>query len=129
MATQKEILGTDIKLSNGDIQFDFNQDFKKVTGKENLAQALKNRLNTGSNELSYYDNYGSRLINLIGEPDSILVRNEARGYIFETVANEPRVQKIESTSVEFNKDTISAGVNIVAITDDKTTNLVFNIEE
>ena len=128
MVTQSEILGTDIKLVDGDIQFDFNQDFKTISGKANLAQALKNRLNTGENELSYYINYGSKIINLLGEQNTLLTRNEARGYMFDAISNEPRVLQIIKTKAEFERDAIYLEIDVIAIDENNETNLVFNIE-
>ena len=128
MATQDEFLGTDIRLINGDIQFDFNQDFKFVTGKANLSQALKNRLNTGAGELTYYDNYGSRLATLIGSPNNILIKNKGKGYIFESVARDARIKKITNTDITFASDSMRVEVSAVAITDNVESNLVFNIE-
>lgn len=128
MATQEEILGTDIKLIDGDIQFDFNQDFKLISGKDNLGQALNNRLNTGILELSFYTNYGSELPTLIGEQNNILTRNEASGYIYESIINDPRVLDVRDIEVSFEDDKITSSVTIVSTDENNDKNLVFNIE-
>jgi len=128
MTTQEDILGTDIKLTDGDIQFDFNQDFKTVSGKSNLAQALKNRLNTFLGELTYYPNYGSRLLLMLGERNTILTQNEGKGYIFESIINEPRIIDITEVQLEISFDTLTASCTVIPINETIETNLVFNIE-
>ena len=127
MATQKQILGTDIALIDGDIAFDFNQDFKKISGKLNLAQAFKNRLNTKIDELPYYEEYGSLFPLLTGERNDNLLVNRATGYVYKTVAQDPRVADIRNIKVNINKDYTNVEVTIIPISENNAVNLVFNL--
>ncbi len=69
-------------------------DLGKLTGRENLAQALILRLLTprGSLDSLGHAAYGSRLHELIGRRKTEALRNLCRAYVLEVVAQEPRVE-------------------------------------
>lgn len=71
-------------------------DLRKVTGRENLAQALINRLLTRRGELAVlgHPSYGSRLHLLAGGPNNARTRGLAEIYIRESLAEEPRVRTV-----------------------------------
>lgn len=76
-------------------------DLGTVSGRANLAQAIVNRLLTRRGELTRlgHPNYGSRLHQLIGEPNNARTRGLAELYIRESLAQEKRVQEV--TQVAF----------------------------
>ena len=76
-------------------------DLKLVSGRDNLAQAIINRLLTRRGELTDlgHPSYGSRLYTLVGEPNSTRARALADLYIRESLAGEARIQTI--TSITF----------------------------
>jgi phage baseplate assembly protein W len=84
--------GIDLAIERGDIRL--------VSGRPNLAQAIVNRLLTRQGELEDlgHPDYGSRLYQLIGEPNSRRTRALAELYIREALANEPRIREIVAIS-------------------------------
>lgn len=72
------------------------QDLQAVKGLDNLAQAIINRLHTRLGELAElgHPNYGSRLQELVGEPNNARTRAFAELYIRESLAQEPRIQEV-----------------------------------
>ncbi|MCK6626860.1 MAG: GPW/gp25 family protein [Anaerolineae bacterium] len=80
--------GVDLTTERGDI--------KLVKGRANLAQAVLNRLFTRRGELAGlgHPDYGSRLYQLIGEPNTRRSQAVAELYIREALAGEPRIREI-----------------------------------
>lgn len=72
-------------------------DVVTVSDRENLAQAILNRLLTRKGELAKlgHPDYGSRLHLLIGELNNSRMQGFAALYIRECLAQEPRVQEIK----------------------------------
>lgn len=81
-------VGVDLATERGDI--------KLVNGRANLAQAVLNRLFTRRGELAGlgHPDYGSRLYQLIGEPNTRRSQAVAELYIREALADEPRIREI-----------------------------------
>jgi phage baseplate assembly protein W len=79
--------GVDLCLARGDLIL--------VSGKENVAQAIINRLLTRRGELAAlgHPEYGSRLFTLIGEPHNARSQALAEMYIRECL--EPRIEELE----------------------------------
>jgi phage baseplate assembly protein W len=72
-------------------------DLATVSNRENLAQAILNRLLTRKGELAKlgHPDYGSRLHTLIGELNNTRMQGFAALYIRECLAQEPRIQEIK----------------------------------
>jgi phage baseplate assembly protein W len=83
-------IGLDIAIERGDI--------KLTSGRANLAQALISRLLTRRGELESlgHPDYGSRLYQLVGEPNSRHTQAIAELYIREALESEPRVREISA---------------------------------
>jgi phage gp46-like protein len=79
-----------------DLETNSRGDLATVTGRENLVQAIINRLLTRQGELTLlgHPRYGSRLYTLIGEPNNLRVRGLADAYIREALAQDTRVAKV-----------------------------------
>jgi phage baseplate assembly protein W len=109
-----ELLGKDILLFDNDIQFSSNQDFAVIKYEKNLIQAVYNRLQTYLGEY-YIEEYGSELYKCIGKPANRLLKNRIKGYIFETLLQEPRIDSVREIEVEFkmvDRNRITAQINI-----------------
>jgi len=103
---------TDIKLSKRgfdqltsdrhyvDISPAGSGDIGTVGGRENLAQAIINRLLTRKGDLNRlgHADYGSKLHTLIGELNNVRFRGKAEIYIRECLAKETRIAEILSVS-------------------------------
>jgi phage baseplate assembly protein W len=92
LVSDREIVDL-IASTSGDVQ--------TVSGRANLGQAIVNRLFTRKGALAPlgHPNYGSRLYQLVGEPNNARVRGLAELFIRESLAQEPRVEAI--TSITF----------------------------
>lgn len=72
-------------------------DFATVEGRDNLGQAIILRLLTRRGELAAlgHPDYGSRVEELIGRPNSATNRDLLRLFILESLAREPRIESVE----------------------------------
>ncbi len=107
----EEIYGSDIKLRveagtdyyglGADLKVGRSGDLQVVSGRENLGQALTQRLLTRKGELSDlgHPGYGSRLHELVGKPNNQATRDLVRLYAKECVMQEPRVRDIVNIKV------------------------------
>ena len=82
------------------------RDLEVVFGNENIAQALLLRFLTAEGELAAlgHPGYGSRLHELIGEPNTEGNRNLAKLYALRAVRSEPRVEKVLRANVRQRLD-------------------------
>jgi phage gp46-like protein len=76
-------------------------DLQRLHGVENLQQALLLRFLTQVGELTHlgHASYGSRLHELVGEPNTVTSRNRAKLYALQALTAEPRVAAVESLDV------------------------------
>lgn len=102
-----------------DLQQSVRSDLATVEGRQNLVQAILNRLLTRQGELSTlgHPKYGSRLHTLIGEPNNLRVRGMADAYIREALAQERRVSKINFISFDaptrgYDRSTLRATLSV-----------------
>ena len=93
-------------------------DLGVVSGRDNLGQAVILRLLTPRGELAAlaHPEYGSRLNELVGRPNTATTRNLAKLYVLESLQMEPRIAKVSSVTVEpapGTRDRINIGVSVV----------------
>jgi len=124
----ENILGTDIQTTDNDIQFTANQDFKQVSGFDNLSQAIKNRLDTVIQEYFVVD-YGSELHKIVGQPYNNLVKNRIIGFVNETLLQDPRIEKILEVTISNSakKDSLLININVKPRKVTTSLNLVYNL--
>jgi len=129
-----EQLGRDLKIVEKDPGYDLNispsGDLETIGEEYNLAQAIIMRLNTMQGELTDigHSSYGSRLHELIGEPNNERTRELVRIYALESVNRDPRVEEVVNISVEqiegdLNRIDISISVRATGLT--SILNIVF----
>lgn len=84
-----------------DLRRSASGDVATTTGRENLIQAILNRLFTRRGELARlgHPDYGSRLHELIGEPDNARTRGRLELYLRSCLARERRVAEITALEV------------------------------
>ena len=75
----------------------YNGDLNICSGNNNLTQAIQNRLFTRVGELKKlgHPNYGSKLYQLIGEPNNWRTRSMAELYIRESLKNEKESKRLK----------------------------------
>lgn len=109
------VFGTDIKLNNGQLAT-ANGDFDVVSGRENLRQALGNRVETERGDLLMHQDYGSlhpRLIGAVNGPTSGLL---AAQYVRAAVQADPRVKSVISATATITADVTEIEVEVQPIT-------------
>jgi phage baseplate assembly protein W len=90
-------------------------DLDRVSGIDNLTQAIANRLKTRKGELAPLGepDYGSRHHQLVGEPNLPRVRNLIKLYVLQALGDEPRIEKVLSATVAAEHDPPRDSVRIV----------------
>lgn len=129
-----EQLGRDLKIVGKDPGYDLNisptGDLETIGEEYNLAQAITMRLNTMQGELTDlgHSSYGSRLHELIGEPNNERTRELVRIYTLESVTRDPRVEEVVGINVKALKDDplrIDVNISVRAIGLTNILNIVF----
>jgi phage baseplate assembly protein W len=92
-------------------------DMVTVSGRDNLALAFMLRLLTARGELRQlaHPDYGSRLHELIGRPNTENTRNLVKLYILEALQQEPRVarvMKLEISPVPASRDQVRVDLQV-----------------
>jgi len=131
-ALEKPILnlGKDIKMMNNDIVIAQNNDFSIIKYKENLAQAIKNRLQTVLTEMRVNLNYGSKLKLMMGIPRSDVLKIEIANEIEFTLLQEPRIRKVENIIIifdEVNKAKVNVSLDVLPIEAPESMNMIYEI--
>lgn len=134
----KELLGRDLKLVDdfldealgSDLAISPSGDLETVSEEYNLGQAIINRIRTRQGELRDLGHslYGSRLYELVGEPNNERTRELARLYTRECVARDPRVKEIVSITIDVPKDDptrININISVLPIGRTTVLNMVF----
>jgi len=87
-------LGADLVAENGDLQ--------TVSEEENIAQAIVHRLSTEEGELDDigHADYGSRLYQIVGEPNSEETRSRIRNVVEYALSQDPRIKEVTGINVK-----------------------------
>jgi len=105
-------------------------DLDTLAGGDNLVQALFLRFLTPAGELAIlgHPSYGSRLAELIGEPNTETNRNRAKLFVLQSLAEEPRVKKVLDVKVTQNprdRTVMDIKISLLPVDSDTPLNLVF----
>jgi phage baseplate assembly protein W len=122
MAT--DIYGTDLQLVvkrnqkgelYADIDINREGDFTTISGKDNVIQAIRNRLATRKGELAElgHPEYGSLLEDMVGEANTEDTRRIIETLVHEALKYEPRIESILTVSaVEGGKDRVDITIRV-----------------
>ena len=133
----EEVLGSDLKLSKvsvdefsefRDLQTTAKGDLGVVSGNYNLGQAIFNRLSTRRGELAEFGHpgYGSKLYELIGEPNNERTREIMKIIVRECLKQEPRIKDISDIDVrERSRDSVNVSITVIPIESEIALNVVF----
>ena len=138
MAIERDVLfGSDLKLRSSAAALDLTPgrsgDLDTATGADNIVQALTLRLLIRKGELARlgFANYGSRLHELIGEPNNQRTRVIAMGLARAAVEQDARVREVRSITANVppgDRDTIRIEMEVDLITENTPANLVFDVK-
>ena len=130
----KQQLGRDLRIVETELGYDLKVskagDLETIEEEFNLAQALIMRLNTARGELLDlgHSSFGSRLHELVGEPNNERTRELARIYAMECISRDPRVEEIVSMGVETARDDpnrVDISISVKVIDATSLLNIVF----
>jgi phage gp46-like protein len=137
---RQKLFGTDILLREAAGGMDFalggptgsSGDVTLAYGNDNAVQALSLRLRVRKGELAPlgWPDYGSRLHELIGEPDLPRTRLKAQVFAREAVEADPRVKKVESVDVVAipgERYVLRLALSVLLIDEPTALNLVFDL--
>jgi phage baseplate assembly protein W len=111
-------------------------DIDTTTGRDNLVQAIINRLLTRRGELASlgHPDYGSRLYELVGELNNLRLRALAEVYIRDCLAQERRIEKVRYVTfeppergIDRNVLKVTIGISAVGESQDLTIIVPINI--
>ncbi|AKG37828.1 hypothetical protein VK70_17210 [Paenibacillus durus ATCC 35681] len=91
---------------DGDLIDDGLGDWESVSGLENIQQAISHRLVTRRGSLTQHPTYGSRLHELIGQPQIPYIRRLIELDIQETLLDEERIEAVAINSVSIRNTII-----------------------
>ncbi len=108
MKLVSNLLKADLKLKIVDGGADFSiqeGDLEIVSEEDNLAQSIIHRLMTGKGELSElgHPDYGSRLNDILGQPNNDETKGRARALVLDCLSQETRIKDILDVKVEANR--------------------------
>ena len=137
MADDRELLfGTDLRLAEQAGGLDFavtaGGDLEQAQGADNIIQALKLRLQVRLGELAPlgWPNYGSRLHELIGEPNNTRTRTLLMAHARAAVAEDPRVAEITSVEARVlpgDRDVVRLDLDLRLVAENTPLNLVLDV--
>jgi phage baseplate assembly protein W len=80
-------------------------DLQRLTGVQDLQQALLLRFLTQVGELAHlgHPEYGSRLHELVGEPNTETTRNRAKLFALQALQQEPRISAVQSVEIRTDR--------------------------
>jgi len=136
----RTLFGTDLALRNSSGGADLglqgpaggSGDIALASGNRNIVQALTQRLRVRQGELALlgWADYGSRLHELIGEPDLPRTRLKAQVFARAAVEADPRVAEVasvESLHIPGERDVLRLLLDVRLINEPQPLNLVFDL--
>ena len=107
-------------------------DLTLAVGNDNAVQALSLRLRVRKGELSLlgWPDYGSRLHELIGEPDLPRTRLKAQVFARDAVEGDPRVKQVQSVDlvpIPGERSVLRLAMSVLLIDEQTPLNLVFDL--
>ena len=130
------LFGTDLALADTapglDLGVARGGDLALAVGNDNIVQALRLRLQVRRGELAPLGipAYGSRLHELLGEPNNQRTRVIAMGHARAAVEQDPRVAKVLQVLADTplgDRDTLRISMDIELIVQNTPINLVFDL--
>ncbi|MEV8377686.1 GPW/gp25 family protein [Kribbella sp. NPDC056861] len=108
-------------------------DLQRLTGVQDLQQALLLRFLTQVGELAQlgHPEYGSRLHELVGEPNTETTRNRAKLFTLQALQGEPRIAAVQSVTVTTDRARptwLVIKAQVLVIHEPTPLNLVFPID-
>lgn len=130
-APQNAIYGVDLRLTeDGDILVNANGDLGRVSGIDNLRQAVRSVLRCPHGWLVFDEpEYGSKLYKYQGKPNTPQTRYAAARDIQETLMADPRIAKVNKISTrQVAEDRFDIEASIVPAGQTGDLNIVYPVQ-
>jgi hypothetical protein len=137
---RQKLFGTDIGLREGAGGLNFvlggpvgsSGDLTLAIGNDNIVQALSLRLRVRKGELAPlgWPDYGSRLHELIGEPDLARTRLKAQVFARDAVGADPRVKQVvavDVVAIPGERSLLRLAMSVLLIDEPTPLDLVFDL--
>lgn len=120
--------GSDIALTKGELSATASGDLALVIGKDNIVQALSNRIKTLRSELVYYPRYGCHVSLALGLKATPFIELMGSAWVHESLQEEPRIAAIQSVESTVMGDALKVTAKVTAVGDNSPIdfNLVLN---
>ncbi len=134
MSERKKVLGIDLRLVDEEMGVDLalspTGDLETVAEEFNIGQAAIVRIRTRKGELLDlgHSAFGSRLYEMIGEPNNERTRELIRNIVKETLGQDPRIKEIRRVDVKpsrFDRNQVDIEIMLVAIESETPINIVY----
>ncbi len=132
---RQRLFGDDLQLYGRNETYDLRQngagDLGLAHGNENIVQALTLRLRVRRGELAPlgWPAYGSRLHELIGEPNINRIHVRLMAYARSAIEEDPRVAEVSAISASpGGRDTVRLTMEIRLIAEPNPLNMVFDFD-
>ncbi|MFT8945936.1 MAG: hypothetical protein ABF876_05065 [Acetobacter aceti] len=112
---QTDIFGTDVAQASGQIQFGSDGDLATVSGKDNLMQALNNRMKSRLRDLVYHPGYGNALPVMIGKTGSAASAELCGVFVARCICGDPRIDTVQSMTVALSGGTATVEGSFIAV--------------
>ena len=99
----------DIRLEDGVLAAQ-NGDFAVASGRDNLRQAIKHRIETERGELLFHPEYGSRIRVLLGAVNGPTASLLAAEYARSAVLADPRIRQVTQSVAEVEGDVVRVSI-------------------
>lgn len=107
--------GVDLDLTNGVLSAE-SGDFALISGRDNLKQALLNRVDTDPGELLFHLNYGCKARRLLGAMNGPTTGQLAAAYVKTAVLMDSRVASVSSSTATVEGDSIAVDAEVQPVT-------------
>ncbi len=134
MSERKRVLGVDLKLKDEEMGVDLTisptGDLQTVSEEMNVGQAVISRIRTRKGELLDlgHRQFGSRLYELVGEPNNEATRELVRNIAKETLSADPRIKEIRRIDVKQSRSDphrVDLEITVIAIRSETPINIVY----
>jgi phage baseplate assembly protein W len=134
MIDRERLFGDDLKVAERATGFELvsnnRGDLLLATGNDNIVQALTLCLSVRRGELAPlgWPNYGSRLHELIGEPNNQRTWLKLMAFARDAIEQDPRVHEVTGIRADpVERDQVRLTIEVALITQPNPLNLVYNL--
>lgn len=118
--TEESLYLVDLDITSGHLESDEDGDILLISGRENLKQALVNRVIVDRGELLFHPNYGCLVRTLLGATRGATATTLAAQYVRATLRVDPRVRQVMSVIATREGDQVRVVANVLPISGQST---------